>query len=218
MQTIHFFKTKKEAKEITHSLSITSKMPCDSYGLPISACKTGEKLKHIKDSVCSFCYAASGSYVWNNTINAQEARLKALNDPLWTQAMIKQLQGKKLFRWHDSGDIQGIDHFKNICLIAEALPECKFWLPTREYSIIKEYAAKNTIPKNLIIRLSAYYIDQPVKIPKSLQGIENIVIANVHFKNEPIGKECLAYKNNNECGSCRDCWNTDIKAISYKKH
>jgi len=217
MQKIHFFKNKTEAKEITHSLSITSKMPCDSYGLPISACKVGMRLKNKKDSICSKCYAAHGSYVWNNTLNAQEIRLKAINNPLWAQAMIKQLENKKLFRWHDSGDIQSIEHFKNICKIAEALPNCSFWLPTREYAIIKEYALKNEIPKNLIIRLSALYIDKPVKIPKSLQNINNIVASNVHSIN-PIGKECKAYQNNNECGSCRDCWNPNIKAISYKKH
>jgi hypothetical protein len=42
---------KKEAKEITGSLTQTSKMPGKSYSLPAWECKTGSKLRKIKGSV-----------------------------------------------------------------------------------------------------------------------------------------------------------------------
>ena len=49
----------KEAKEITGSLTRTSKMPGLSYSLPAWECKTGSKLRKVKDSVCSMCYFLS---------------------------------------------------------------------------------------------------------------------------------------------------------------
>ena len=217
MNTITLFKNKEEAKKVAHSLSITSKMPCNSYGLPIAQCKTGSKLAKVPGSVCSKCYASKNSYVWKGTINAAQKRLNAINDPLWIDAMIKLIGKSEYFRWHDSGDIQSIDHFAKICEIAIRMPKTLFWIPTREVGIIKEYAQNNIIPNNLIVRLSAMFIDKKVIIPKSLQGIKNIVTSNVHTI-KPIGKECHSYKNNGACGSCRDCWNTDIKSVSYKAH
>ena len=47
----------KEAKQITGSLTRTSKMPGLSYSLPAWECKTGSKLRKIKGSVCASCYA-----------------------------------------------------------------------------------------------------------------------------------------------------------------
>ena len=47
----------KDAKEITGSLTRTSKMPGLSYSLPAWECKTGSKLRKIKGSVCASCYA-----------------------------------------------------------------------------------------------------------------------------------------------------------------
>jgi hypothetical protein len=217
MNTITFFKTKKDAMKISHSLSITSKMPCNSYSLPSYACKVGAKMAKIKDSICSKCYASKGSYIWSTTINAMEKRLNSINDPLWVDAMIKLIGNDSYFRWHDSGDIQSIEHFDKICKIAKALPKTLFWIPTREYSIIKDYAKDHVIPKNLIIRLSAMFIDQRVTMPKSLINIPNITISNVHSK-DSLGFECKAYKQNNECKECRACWNSDIKEVSYKVH
>jgi hypothetical protein len=43
----------KQAKEITGSLTRTSKMPGLSYSLPAWECKTGSKLRKIKGSVCA---------------------------------------------------------------------------------------------------------------------------------------------------------------------
>jgi len=51
-----------EAKKITDSLTRTSKMPGLSYSLPAWECKTGSKLRKVKNSVCSACYALKGNY------------------------------------------------------------------------------------------------------------------------------------------------------------
>ena len=97
------------------------------------------------------------------------------------------------------------------------MPNTKFWIPTREYKIISDYAKSNIIPSNLIVRLSAMFIDKAVKIPKSLQGLKNITVSNVHT-NKPIGVECESYKQGGKCLSCTKCWDINIPTISYKNH
>ena len=61
------------------------------------------------------------------------------------------------FRWHDSGDLQSVDHLRAINEIALALPAVKFWLPSREYKIVKQFTDRETVADNLTIRLSAYF-------------------------------------------------------------
>lgn len=218
MQTIQFY-TKKQAIELAGNVTKTSKMPCDSYSLPTEACKTGSKMAKIKGSICSNCYANKNNYhrFKANIMPMQLKRLDSIQSDNWVNAMIKLIGNQPYFRWHDSGDIQSVDHFNKICQIAEAMPNTKFWIPTREYDIIKEYVKTNVIPSNLIVRLSAMFVDKAVIMPKSLQNISNVVISNVHSIN-PIGTECESYKHGGKCNDCRKCWNADIKAISYKIH
>ena len=51
----------KEAIKITEGFTRTSKMPGLSYSLPAWECKTGSKLRKVKNSVCSMCYALKGN-------------------------------------------------------------------------------------------------------------------------------------------------------------
>ena len=209
---------KKDASMITGGLTQTSKMPCKSYSLPTEACITGFKMSKVAGSICASCYADKGFYsMYQNTIKpAQFARLDSLNDPAWVDAMVCLIGSDPYFRWHDSGDIQGLEHFEKIVEVANLTPKTKHWLPTREYSIIKAFIAKGkTIPKNLIVRLSGMYPDKPVQVPSSLQGIKGITTSNVHTS-KPIGKACKAPSQSGECRECRECW-TD-KPISYLMH
>ena len=218
MQSKAIFWTKREATSVCGSLTHTSKMPCASYSLPTEACQTGFKMAQIEGSVCNKCYANNGFYkMYQNTIKpAQFARLDSINDPHWVDGMVTLVGNAKYFRWHDSGDLQGVDHLVKIAQIAVLLPECLFWLPTREYSIIKQYIARfGALPENLIVRLSAMYPDKPVVIPKSLQGFSNITASNVHTT-KPIGKPCAAPDQGGACVDCRACWSNAV--ISYKLH
>jgi hypothetical protein len=209
---------KFEANAICGTLTHTSKMPCASYSLPTEACQTGFKMAQIKGSICSSCYANNGFYkMYQNTIKpAQFSRLDAINDPLWVDGMVALIGNDSYFRWHDSGDLQGVDHLHKIAQIADRLPKCLFWLPTREYAMIKQYIDQfGALPKNLIVRLSAMYPDKPVVIPKSLQGFKNITASNVHTS-KPIGKPCVAPDQGGACVDCRACWTNAV--ISYKLH
>jgi hypothetical protein len=209
---------KKDAYTITGGLTQTSKMPCKSYSLPTEACITGFKMSKIAGSVCSVCYADRNFYLmYQNTIKpAQFARLDSINDPAWVDAMVALIGSDQYFRWHDSGDLQGLDHFEKIVMVAKLTPKTRHWLPTREYSIIKSFIAKGEkIPENLIVRLSGMYPDKPVQVPASLQGIKGITTSNVHTT-KPLGLACKAPSQAGECRECRACW-TD-KSVSYLMH
>lgn len=210
--------TKKQAQSICGSLTENSKMPCKTYNLPTEACNTGFKMAQIEGSICSDCYANKGfNKVYENTIKpGQWARLDSINQDLWVDSIVTLIGSDQYFRWHSSGDIQSLEHFKKIVNVAIKTPKTIHWLPTREYGIIKEFISEGlTIPDNLIVRLSAMYPDKQVNLPKSLIGVKNISVSNVHTVN-PIGIECNAPKNNGSCGNCRMCWTTET--ISYKLH
>ena len=175
----------------------------------------GTLLRKIKNSVCSGCYAMKGRYVFPNVQAAMLRRFNSLNNPQWVEAMTIALEKRVkngFFRWHDSGDIQSIEHFKNIVKVALNLPHVKFWLPTREKDIIAAYVKVGTIPANLTVRLSANSLDQKLSpaMLKSLGVVGSSVSSDKY--------NCLAPSQENFCLDCRKCWNKKIMNITYKKH
>ena len=197
---------KKQAKEITGGLSKPSKMPGPAFNLPASRCITGAKLVKIPGSVCHGCYALKGRYRFNNVQKALERRRQALTSPQWIDAMTVLITGHEFFRWHDSGDLQSLEHLKNIFEVCKRTPKTRHWLPTREAQILKQVTPEE-VPKNLIIRFSSHMIDQgPVK---AWPWTSTVVTKD---------KTCPAAEQDNTCGSCRACWNRDVKNISYGKH
>ena len=199
----------KEAKQITGSLTRTSKMPGLSYSLPAWECKTGSKLRKIKGSVCASCYALKGNYTRYKAIKAaQYVRLEALKDQRWIAAMVAQIIRQKFFRWHDAGDIQSPEHLQKIFRVCELTPEPQHWMPTREAQFLKDIEP-STVPKNLIIRMSSHMVDQP---PVKFWPWTSTVISGQGQAS------CPAPKQNNSCGSCRQCWDRSIANVSYGKH
>jgi len=196
---------KKEAKEITGGLSKPSKMPGPAYNLPAPACITGSKLVDVIGSVCNGCYALKGRYNFRNVRLALARRLESLQHPQWVFAMTVLIKGEEVFRWHDSGDLQSSWHLKRIFEVCEATPETSHWLPTREAKFLP--LNTDSIPKNLIIRMSSHRIDQkPVKFWPWTS-----TVSTGDFT-------CPASKQGNECGSCRNCWNREVANVSYPKH
>ena len=194
----------KQAKEITGSLTRTSKMPGLSYSLPAWECKTGSKLRKVKGSVCASCYALKGNYTRYKAIKAaQYVRLDSLKNSLWTAAMVAQVKRQKYFRWHDAGDVQDLDHLNKIFEVCSLTPDTKHWMPTRE-AWIKDHLDR--APKNLVIRFSPPMIGQRNETwPNSSMVVEE-------------NATCPAPKQNNSCGSCRQCWDPTVKVVSYGKH
>ena len=91
-------------------------------------------------------------------------------------------------------------------------PEVKHWLPTREAGILKSFYKKGgSLPGNLAVRASATMIDgKPHK---------NLGLTSTGHKDKaPIGFSCPAGKQDNECKTCRACWNININNVSYAAH
>lgn len=196
----------KEAWTLVGGLSKPSKMPGWSIGIPAKECKTGAKLRLIPDSVCEGCYALKGCYVFKVVQEAQYKRLEAIQHPDWVLAMATLINSKKpdVFRWHDSGDVQDVDHLEKIFEVCRLTPSKRHWMPTRE-AWIKDHMHK--APANLVVRFSSPMVDQgPVKSWPNTSTVST------------KSRSCPAPDNNNECGDCRACWDPLVKNIEYGKH
>ena len=196
---------KKEAKEITGGLSAPSKMPGSSYNLPAVKCITGSKLVNVPGSVCHGCYALKGRYRFNNVKAALARRLASLGHPAWIKAMTILIKGQAVHRWHDSGDLQSVEHLKAIFEVCKNTAETRHWLPTREARFLR-LMDPEVIPKNLIIRFSSHMVDQgPVTFWPWTSTVSTTT------------KTCPAKDQGNECRDCRACWSRDVSNVTYPK-
>ena len=217
--------TLKTALEIVVSLAKPGKMPCYGYSIPADMCKKGSKLVDVEGSICSDCYALRGWYPKRRDIFYK--RFLAIQHPQWINAMafLIHYYNCAYFRWHDSGDLQSVEHFGKICMVAELTPDTKHWLPTREYEMVVEYAEQgNIIPKNLKVMFSATMLDgrPPYELAKKVGAATSTVVTDgsencpAHLKtyitDNGKKKEWKGY-----CGSCRECWE-DGADIKYHFH
>ncbi len=192
-------------------------MPGLSYGIPAKECAVGSLLRERAGSVCSKCYARKGMYSFPVVQEAQYRRLSLLRGDLagWARNMAELIGRKlakreKVFRWHDSGDLQSPEHLSAIVQIAEALPDVRFWLPTKEYALVRAWVREHgSFPANLTVRVSAPMIGAtPVPIP----GTVSSTVGSAH------GFQCEAYTRGGKCGDCRACWDKNVKTVDYPLH
>jgi hypothetical protein len=198
----------KELDQLTGTLSKPSKMPGWAYGIPAKECKVGSKLAKIPGTVCHGCYALKGCYVFPVVQAAQYKRLAAIDNPLWVKAMAAQIlrRRSKYFRWHDSGDLQNLEHLKKIFAICRLTPDVNHWLPTREAGIVQQVTPAE-VPQNLIIRISATKVDGS---PPTFWPYTSSVVTEK--------KTCPAAEQDNKCLDCRACWDRSVPNVAYGKH
>jgi len=198
----------KEAWNLIGGLSKPSKMPGWAIGIPAKECKTGAKLVKTPGSVCEGCYALKGCYVFPVVQAAQYKRLAAIDNPLWVAAMALLINSKKskVFRWHDSGDVQTEEHLIKIFAVCKLTPSVKHWMPTRE-AWTKSFLP--LCPDNLVMRFSMPMVDQ-----EACGSWSNTSTVTT----KPGARTCPAPEQNNECKDCRACWDPEVKNIAYGKH
>ena len=211
----------KEAEEAVGGLSAPSKMPSYAWSISAKRCNIGSKLAKVEGSVCNKCYALKGRYMFPMVQNALEKRYWrwSSNRDKWTNAMIYIMHNKKhiintgFFRWFDSGDIQGEAMLSDMNTIAWSSPHIHFWLPTKEYKLVKEYKQNNDIAPNLVIRVS-----NPNVNTNTLRGHEHIsTVYSKDMLENSEGYICPSSKQGNKCGECRMCW-SDKHEVSYIAH
>lgn len=216
----------KEATAVVGPMGFPSKMPGTSFGISAKDCKTGAKLAEIPGSVCHDCYALKGNYLYPSVEIAHKKRMAGIDNPVWVGAMTMLLKATHArgtgrngaiapgwHRWHDSGDIQSVEHLAKICEVARRTPEIKHWLPTKELSIVKRYVVDGgLVPSNLVIRVSATMIDgEPTKAWPTTSRVHTL-------KPAKGTRRCVAPDQDGKCGDCRACWDPKIKSVSYHKH
>jgi hypothetical protein len=215
------FNSMKEAEEMVGGLSAPSKMPSYAWSISAKRCNIGSKLAKVEGSVCNKCYALKGRYMFPMVQNALEKRYWrwSSNREKWTNAMIYIMHNKKhiintgFFRWFDSGDIQGEAMLSDMNTIAWSSPHIRFWLPTKEYNLVKEYKQNNDIAPNLIIRVS-----NPSVNSNTLTDHEHIsTVYSKDMLENSEGYICPSSKQGNKCGECRMCW-SDKHEVSYIAH
>ena len=215
----NLFNNIKEAELAVGNLSRPSKMPSYAWSISARRCNTGSKLAKVKGSVCYNCYALKGRYMFNNVQGALNRRLDAWSSDRdkWKDAMIYLMHNKQHivntghFRFFDSGDIQGSAMLDDINTVAWASPTIRFWLPTKEYKLVRDY--DKDIAPNLVIRVSAPTVD------KEFSGYTHIsTVYNKDNIDTAKGVVCPASKQDNQCGSCRACWNDKVSEVSYIAH
>lgn len=209
-----------EATAIAGSIGYPSKMPGTSYGISAKQCITGAKLAKVPGSICHNCYALKGHYVHASVAKAHASRTANLATPQWVVAMVTLLERAHrkgnlppYHRWHDSGDLQSVEHLAAIVAIADNTPWLTHWLPTREHGIVAAYMREHGhyIPDNLTIRISATMIDGK---PTNHWPITS----TVHKALTPIGHICPAPTQGNKCADCRACWSKNVPNVSYHQH
>ena len=208
--------TKSDLARYVGGLSNPSKMPGFGYSLPAQECITGAKLRPVKGSTCSKCYALKGRFNFEKVKSAMYRRLESITEPLWTAAMSELIRrtGNPYFRWHDSGDLQSLEHLERIVDVCEATPGVRHWLPTREYKIVQDFIIDGwAIPENLNIRISAHMIDGPAP---AIIGLTASTVST----DEPMegAHSCPSRHQGNKCGDCRACWDKGVALVDYRIH
>jgi len=203
--------TDKLAETITGGLSKPSKMPEYAWGISAHRCQMGAVLAEQEHTVCGQCYAKKNRYNFSNVQRKLEQRFEGLDHPLWVPAMVLLIRwhvGRHM-RWFDSGDLTEENLLANICQVAEYTPHIHHWLPTQEHQLVRDFAAKEIIPENLLIRLSGRRIDGPSPPEWPTTSI-------VYSKQpDPAAFPCEAKARENKCGECRACWDETVPVVTY---
>jgi hypothetical protein len=160
-----------------------------------------------------------GSYRAPSTVAAMERRFGALWHPLWVLTMVNLIRratrkSEKIFRIHDSGDLQGLWHLRKWVDVARRTPEIKYWMPTREYGMVQEFLKTDKLPDNLCVRLSAHMNDG---LPPLGYGLPVSTVSQ--YQPVPVEAEkCPAPEQGGKCKDCRKCWDTRVPWVAYTFH
>lgn len=193
-------------------------------------------------SIC-YALSGGAKYQMPRAALGQRKRLAAITHSMWVEAMVFLLvhvhsgpikvdlgiagvrllrKGGSRFRWnvpgfhrwHDSGDLQSVEHLANICEVACRTPRIKHWVPTQEIGMVRAYIARGgVVPANLVIRLSSVSFDDG---PRRAWPHTSAVYSGI----APLspGHGCPAHDQHNECRGCRACWSPDVAHVLYKMH
>jgi len=181
--------------------------------------------------ICANCYAGKGCYKWRSTQAAQMARFRWVVECMRTEAgraafvayMIQAIGRLKseYFRIHDSGDFFNVHYAACWLEICKALPQKKFWAPTRAWQqqggalvifdpLLNMLRQLASLP-NVTVRPSALNFGDAAPVVAGLHAGSSAEFAAAPF-------ECPARWQKNQCGPCRHCWESKTETVNYPQH
>lgn len=220
-------------------LTKPGKMPGFAFGLPAGiACPFSKvSLKQYgPESTCAWCYAMSGRYTGGNVVTAMQRRMDwvlaslALDDgEEFVRVMCEHIRwhmdkrpvGDRVFRIHDSGDFFNVAYARAWIAICHALPDVRFWAPTREHNrpvmlaVLRQLAA---LP-NVVVRPSAVRMNDA---PPVVAGFAAGTAVYDRLEDIPAGvRPCPAsFGSDHTCDGnrCRACWFASDVPVAYRYH
>jgi hypothetical protein len=203
-----------------------SKMPSTTFGLSTDFCRVGGVLRGVEGSVCEKCYAErleklrpSCKKGWTNRTQAVLYATETQEGMIaWIEAFTERLNTlcDTHHRWHDSGDLQSLEHLIMIVGVANRTPHIKHWLPTKEYKIVREFLKHGRFPDNLCVRASSPMVDRIFNTDVTGLNTSSVTRYNDHFAED--GHLCPSRQQGNACKDCRACWDKSIQNVVYPLH
>jgi hypothetical protein len=156
--------------------------------------------------------------------------------------------GKKYFRVHDSGDAYDVNYLAAWQEVARRNTDVTFWAPSRMWMLPAYDRVMATNPSNLIMRPSAYHINEPpprelsagwsagstsykdVLKPAGKRPVGDKLPPGVPGPTKPYDWDCQAYNTESQKVTCREaeapdgkpgcraCWKRPDLEINYTLH
>ena len=197
-------------------LSRAGKMPCRSWSLqaletcPGSIGNDGELV-----DACKGCYATTGNYRFPNVNAPRDHNKTDWKRSEWVTDMVQELDNDRYFRWFDSGDVYDIRLARKILEVMKLTPWCNHWLPTRMYKFEKFSSVFKEMEKlpNVVLRFSSDSVSG-----ETVKGRNTSTIIPTSQDARASMTICEAYQREGKCGTCRACWDKDIRVIAYPAH
>jgi hypothetical protein len=166
--------------------------------------------------------------------NAQARRLRIIQDTiksgegsgewqLWVDTMAQLLSKETYFRWHDSGDLQSVEHLKLVVAVCKRTPHVMHRMPTKEVKLIRRYVQTvSKLPFNLVIQLSSPMVNDRLDVSKE-EWAYGMQVATVYTNAAAAYADgkifvCPATTERKSCDDCRACWDPNMTNIAYMLH
>lgn len=207
----------------------TSKIKLSSPSKMKGTCKTWSTLAvtHCPGSrgpdgqlveACDKCYADKGMYKMPNSIKVREHNALDWQRDDWVSDMVEAISGQAHFRFFDSGDMYHIDLAHKILAICKALPETRFWIPTRMHKLAKfkpVIARLNSLP-NVVVRYSS---DSTQGKRVRGKNTSTIIRNDGQARGAHICPATIPGNTPNcKANGCAACWEKSITVIAYHFH
>jgi len=177
-------------------------------------CECDPELRADPGSVCHKCYWYTRHRVcYHNLNDAMKRNLKVFNKLIPIDEM--PWMNAAYFRYSSFGDISKLVHARNFIALAAANKHCNFgWWTKRPELIEKAVLKDNYWPGNLVLNVSAKYLNKPMKYVPCFADRQFVVWTKDKIpKQKQINKE-VEYICKKQCKDCLVCYTkNNIKIV-----